>query len=330
MSDHRPIFDEIARRALDCYDMHDIHLTFLRHSDNVTYKVDHPSTDTFLLRIHIPITKAMGEHGADAQAVSSELLWLEALCEDTDLILQKPVRNQEGELVTKISFGESGATHNCTLLQWIDGESYHRDLESEATAYQIGEILAKLHNHAKKWEIPRDFKRPKRDIPYFESVLNGLHPALTDDRISSKDYLEFETSIDLLSSIIRSMEDNHKNYGIMHADSHKGNMLILEGNIRLIDFSFCAFGYFMFDLGICLSDMKERLHHACLSGYQSLRALPDNYRRLIEGFFIGSMVGTFSFWVRNPQAQELFARKVPQIARDFARKFNQGEHFWFS
>jgi Ser/Thr protein kinase RdoA (MazF antagonist) len=52
-------------------------------------------------------------------------------------------------------------------------------------------------------------------------------------------------------------------------------MLLHEGQIRLIDFSFCAFGNFMFDLGICLSDMKPELHHACMKGYESLRALPD-------------------------------------------------------
>jgi len=42
------------------------------------------------------------------------------------------------------------------------------------------------------------------------------------------------------------------------------------------------------------------------------------------------MVGTFSFWVENLRTQELLARKVPQIAREYARKFNRREHFWFS
>jgi hypothetical protein len=85
----------------------------------------------------------------------------------------------------------------------------------------------------------------------------------------------------------------------------------------------------MFDLGICLSDMKEELHKFCLQGYRNLRGLPENYQRLIEGFFLGSIVGTFSFWVDNPNAQEILARKVPQMTRDYAVKFNQNEHFLF-
>ena len=73
--------------------------------------------------------------------------------------------------------------------------------------------------------------------------------------------------------------------------------------------------------------MKEELHRAFLRGYKSLRALPDGHQRLIEGFFVGSVVGTFSYWVANPRAQEVLARKAPQIARDYAAKFSRGEHF---
>ena len=86
----------------------------------------------------------------------------------------------------------------------------------------------------------------------------------------------------------------------------------------------------MFDLGICLSDMKPALHPYCMAGYRSLRALPDDYQRWIEGYFIGSVVGTFSFWVANPATQEILASKVPQITRDFATRFNRDERFWFT
>jgi Ser/Thr protein kinase RdoA (MazF antagonist) len=323
-------FNDIARQAVAEYDVQDYTLIFIRHSDNVTFKVESPGLDAYLLRIHIPVTRAMGTHGADARAVNSELLWLEALSQDTDLVLQKPVRNRAGTLVTQVFAENAALPVNCTLMHWVDGQSYHRDLESEQTAHQIGEILAKLHLHASQWQIPEGFKRPKRDIGYFQGVLRGIQPALKNDRISPSDYSEFETSIALLTEMLRSLDEDRHTHGIMHADTHKGNMLYHDGEIQLIDFSFCAFGNFMFDLGICCSDMKESLHRAFLEGYQSLRTLPDDHQRLIEGFFVGSMVGTFSYWVANPHMQELLVTKVPQIAGDYAAKFNRGEHFWFS
>jgi Ser/Thr protein kinase RdoA (MazF antagonist) len=323
-------FLDIARRALAEYEIGDCILTFIRHSDSATFKVERPGSSAYLLRIHVPVTRAMGGHGADAAAVNSELLWLETLSRDTDLVLQKPIRNRVGALVTQVPTADAALPVNCTLLQWVEGQPYHRDLESEHTAYQIGVILAKLHTHAIRWAIPEGFHRPKRDVAYFEGVLRGIQPALQDGRISFADYAELERSIALLIEMLGALNEDRQTHGLMHADVHKGNMLYHEGEIRLIDFSFCALGNFMFDLGICLSDMKESRHRAFLEGYQSLRALPAGHPRLIEGLFVGSMVGTFSFWVENPRAQEILARKVPQIARDYAARFNRGEHFWFA
>jgi Ser/Thr protein kinase RdoA (MazF antagonist) len=110
---------------------------------------------------------------------------------------------------------------------------------------------------------------------------------------------------------------------------HKGNLLIHQGHIRLIDFSFCAFSDYMFDPAICLSDMRQDLHPAFFKGYQSLRSLPAGYQRLVEGLFIGSMVGAFSYWVPNPQFSSLLLRKVPQITQAYAVKYLHGGHFWF-
>jgi len=329
MEELKNYFDDIARQAIAKYGISDFGLSFIRHSDNVTYKVEIPHLEAYLLRIHVPVTITMGTHGADIDAIYSELLWLEALNQDTDLVLQKPVRNQAGELVTQILVENATLPINCTLMHWVDGQPYHRELESEHTAYQIGEILAKLHVQASQWETPEGFKRPNRDTEYFEGVLRDIQPALIDGRISASDYSEFETSISLLTEILQSLETNQQTHGIIHADTHKGNMLYHEEKIHLIDFSFCAIGNYMFDLGVCFSDMKDCLHRFFLEGYQGLRNLPDNYERLIEGFFVGSVLGTFSYWVAIPHAQERLAMKVPQIARDYAAKFNRGEYFWF-
>ncbi|MDP6451764.1 MAG: hypothetical protein QF898_00520, partial [SAR202 cluster bacterium] len=72
-------FNDVAKQALTEYDLQDHTLTFIQHSDNVTFKVEGPGLDAYLLRLHIPVTSAMGTHGADPGAVTSELQWLEAL-----------------------------------------------------------------------------------------------------------------------------------------------------------------------------------------------------------------------------------------------------------
>ncbi|MBN1669039.1 MAG: phosphotransferase, partial [Anaerolineales bacterium] len=246
----------------------------------------------------------------------------------TDLIVPKPKRNKLGELVT-MTPGENGSLIYSTLLRWVAGEPYHRDLESKDTAYQIGRILAILHNQASQWQMPAGFSRPRRDTTYFANLLSGLEPAVSDGRMRQSDYAELSRSVALLIDLMHGLETSSQNHGIIHADTHKGNLIYHHGKIRLIDFSFCALGYFLFDLGICLGDMQAGLHKFCLQGYEKYRPLPENYERLIEGFFLGSIIGTFSFWAANPKAQELLARKVPQVTQDYAIKFNRNERFWF-
>ncbi len=327
--------ETLARQALAAYQSEQAHLgfirrmVFIRQGDTISYQVKTTAGEIFLLRLHIPKTQSMGTHGADYAAVNSELLWLEALCRDTDLVLPQPIRNQSGALVTQVQSSEAAEKINCTLLRWVVGEPYHRDLETSDFAFQIGEIAAKLHNHASAWQIPEGFTRPDREIPYFEKVLKGIQPAVADGRICTSDYAVLETSVHLLIEQLREIGKDRRFWGLMHADMHKGNMLLHQDKIRLIDFSFCAFGNFMFDLAVCMSDMKKELHPAFLAGYQNLRPLPAGYQSLIEGFFVGSMVGTFSYWVPDPVATVLLARKVPQIIEEYALKYNRGTRFWF-
>ena len=110
-------FDDIAARALAEYDIATSPASFIRHSDCVTYRVRSESGSN-LLRIHVPLTAAMGAHGADPLSIASELMWLEALGRGTELVLQSPVRNRLGELVTQVDDG-AGGTACCSLLRWV-------------------------------------------------------------------------------------------------------------------------------------------------------------------------------------------------------------------
>jgi Ser/Thr protein kinase RdoA (MazF antagonist) len=327
MKDGRVDFDAVAGRALAAYGREDLALAFIQHSENVTFRVQGPG-EAFLLRIHVPVTPAMGAHGASYDAVRSELSWLEALCRDTDLALQEPVRNRQGELVTRVPIG-GDRTVNCTLLRWLEGQPYDAGLESEQTVRQMGGILATLHLHASRWEPPEGFVRPRRDVAYFEEALQRLRPAVRDGRMAAPDFAVLETSVALLVDTMRGLDRSRQSLGIIHADAHGGNMLVHRGRVMLIDFSSCAIGNYMYDLGICLSGVADGLRPVLLDGYRALCALPDGYERLVEGFFVGSDVGMLSYWVSIPEAQQEFARWAPRLAREYAARFNRDERFWF-
>jgi Ser/Thr protein kinase RdoA (MazF antagonist) len=326
-TDRQALFTEVAHRALDAYGLADAPYTYLQHSENVTFKVDLSDGGTRLLRIHVPRVALMGKHGANVEMVNSELVWLEALRRETDLPVQQPVRNADGQFVTRIHKGKR--QFNCTLLEWLEGEPYQRALENEETVAQLGTMIATMHRFSSQWQRPAGFTRPSRDRAYFKKALDALRPTTEDGRASYQDFKRLEMSVDTLIRMMRSLPKKDRTEGILHGDLHKGNFLYHQGQMRLIDFSMSAMGNYMFDLGVCLSDMNLTLHPVFLENYQKLVPLPSNYERLIEAFFVGSMVMTFSFWVTLPEGQEELVRKIPLIAQEYAAKLNRDERFWF-
>jgi Ser/Thr protein kinase RdoA (MazF antagonist) len=316
-------FAEIAERALNEYDLVSPSITFIQHSENYTFKVSTLSNADFLLRIHTPVVAEFGKHGADATAVRSEMLWLDALRRN-NMPVPRPIHNRRGGMVTEVD------GFNCTVLDWLSGDEYIREMESEDTVSQIGVLVGKLHLHSSRWRKPRQFTRPRRDEAYFSSALKSLLPAVDDGRIGYRDFKTLETSIDLLVNMMNSTRKSRHTDGLLHGDLHRKNFLYHNGEIKLIDFSMASIGNYMFDLGICMANMSPALHPIFLINYDRLLPLPRNYPALIEGFFIGSYVGTLSYWVNNPQAQEILVQRVPYIAEEYAAKFNRDDRFWLN
>jgi len=319
-------FMKIASKALDKYSLNVQEINFIQQSENVTFKVS-ASGKSYLLRLHLPLTTGLGNHGANPEVIRSEMLWGNALYRNR-LPVPRPVRNMAGEFVTRVA-GVERKPVNCTILEWLDGEVYTREMESEETVAQIGRLAGQIHLHSSRWRLPPKFKRPIRDEVYFLKIVDSLTPAVDDGRINYQDYKALQASTRELSRLIKSIRKTRKVFGLVHGDLHRGNFINHNGEISLIDFSLCAFGNYSYDLGTCLSNINPFLHPIFLNNYSQFFPLSKNYERLIEGFFIASYVVTFSFWLDNPDAQEALVQRVPYIAQEYASRFNRDERFWF-
>jgi Ser/Thr protein kinase RdoA (MazF antagonist) len=316
-----PNWQDVAKRGLDAYKLQPTAVTFLQHSENVTFRVD-TAKGAYLLRLHTPATPAFGNHGANPKAVQSEMLWLEAL-RKARLPVPPPVKNRAKEYVTQVD------DVNVTLLKWQDGELLSWEQESESTAAQIGGLVGRMHLFASRWNLPKGFNRPRRDAAYFENAILALWPAVEDGRISSQDYKELQNSVAWLGTQIRSLSQTRLTAGLLHGDLHRGNFLLHRGKIRIIDFSMSAFGHFAYDLGTCLSNIRPMYHLSFWERYTQYFPLVSNYERLVEGYFLGSYVVTFSLWISDAESQEVLVQRVPYIAREYAARFNHEESFWF-
>src|SRR5262245_43222724 len=114
----------------------------LRHNENRTYKVIDPyNGGVYLFRVHDPVTVNLGGIQHTRQGVESELRLLEAIANGTDLLVQVPVVNLNGQYVSE--FECNGRTLCCSMLRWIEGRNMTaEDLSSLDHAYDFGAQVA--------------------------------------------------------------------------------------------------------------------------------------------------------------------------------------------
>ena len=265
-------------------------------------------------------------------AIRSHLLWLEALDRDTDLVIQKPVRNLSGDLITDVP-SKGDRPFLVTLLRWIDGElvwdnygdAVFVDLPS-GVLHQVGTVLGKLHRHSSQWTPPDGFVRPGVDPDRLRLDLNRLRPAADDGRIHANDFTVLERAVCHINDRVAEMDGSPECRGLLHGDFSCGNCIVHRGEIRPIDFDWCRFGYFPADVGWCfaVNPMSPTLCRAFLDGYERQHNLPDNHLRIIESFFIESCIRLLSWRAMDPN------ERFPTLSRfveGACRKYLEGEPF---
>jgi Ser/Thr protein kinase RdoA (MazF antagonist) len=107
---------------------------------------------------------------------------------------------------------------------------------------------------------------------------------------------------------------------MIHGDFITKNTIFQGDQVCALDFEYCAFGYFLYDLAPALLGLSPLEHYAMLKdalwqGYTAYRPLPDRYRDYLETFVAGRHVASCR-WIAsnldNPQIRE----HAPQILAD--------------
>jgi Ser/Thr protein kinase RdoA (MazF antagonist) len=258
---------QIAKQALDDYDLgkahvdeHKVvgHIGFSGYT-MVKFRVK-GANGSFLINVHDAYP------GRDIQdyrsTIRSHLLWLEALNKETDLVIQKPVHNTQGDLLTQIQL-EGKRAFLVTLLHWIEGEVIWDDDRDSSFAdkpssilYSVGTVLGKLHQHSSRWVLPTGFTRPKSEVEILPRNLKRLHQAADKGRISVADFAVLERAVDRLLDQIANLGQSPQTWGLLHGDFSWSNCVMYRNEVRPIDFDWCCFGYFLSDVGWAFAVMK--------------------------------------------------------------------------
>lgn len=210
-------------------------------------------------------------------AIRSELWWCAALA-DRDVPVPRPIPAQDGALLHRLSSGRLAS-----VIGWIDGSPLGEagvplaEPKGDLVArfHAIGDLVAQLHDATDALTLPDWFNRPRWDVAGLtgEAPVWGRfwdHPDLTGD--------EREALLLARAHVAQTLTAKGGDFGLIHADVLRENVLFAPGGAHLIDFDDAGFGYRAFDLGTVLSqtltepDLPD-LARALVAGYVARRPL---------------------------------------------------------
>ena len=300
----------------------------INHSENMTYRIDRANGKKLILRLH-----RQGYQSYDT--IMSEIAWMKALQEDAGILTPQALPGIDGKLIQRVSTPQTGS-RNCVLINWIDGEMPQETGELSVLLEpftQLGRITARLHQHAIEWQRPEFFQRQCWDFdgtigdqPIWGQYLEGQGLDEEDKKLLKKCGTSIQERLERFGK-------SPDRFGLVHADLRLANLLIHQGNIRVIDFDDCGLGWFLYDIGAALSFMEERedlpeLVEAWVKGYLEVRTLVEEEITEIPTFIMLRRL-TLLGWAASRSetgglASELgvpFSKGTCQLARKYLEEF---------
>ena len=312
------ILEIMARVALAHWCLEDAELWTLKYRENCVFGVRDSDGVQYALRIHRP-----GYH--DARSLKSELEWMEALHQD-GVHTPEVIHTKSGDLNIIVEVDEVPEARVCDLLAWVEGEQLGQIEGSEIDVSPddvrrnhklAGCIAAQVHNQAQSWAIPEGFKRPVMDGPGLVSEQGYLgdfrtHPHLSAEQLSLLNKAAARVEVEL-----EAFGKSGDRFGLTHADFLPENMLLDQGDIRLIDFDDCGFGWYVMDIATCLFfQLGEASFDAAMEGmiegYREVRELPDEHLELLGAFFLARCL-CYVAWVASRQETAEFEELSPML-----------------
>jgi Ser/Thr protein kinase RdoA (MazF antagonist) len=291
----------VAAAALGAYDFSPAAaLTLISVSENLTYRVDDPSTDRrAILRVH-----RLGYHSHEA--VLSELRWMTSLRESGAIHAPAVIPTRDGGWIVETPEPGSDEPRRCVLFEFVDGvEPDGADIV--ASFEPLGEMTARMHRHTRSWTLPPGFTR------HHWNCETAFGAAPTWGRWQDTPGVEREERAllqrveDTLRRRLGAFGAGRDRYGPTHTDLRFANLIVNGDRTTVIDFDDSGFSWYLYDFGGAVAFIEDHpemdaMIESWVRGYRRVLDLTEAeidelpsfvlYRRLTLVAWMGSHPNT--------------------------------------
>ncbi|MEM7172875.1 MAG: phosphotransferase [Pseudomonadota bacterium] len=309
-----------AEKALKNYNFScETKFSLLSESENKVYLIDDPNRpENYVMRVN---SGRLAYH--TPLSIASELMWLIAIENDTDIVVPSVMKAQDGSLVQTLSAADLDKPRHAAIYSYLPGLEPSED-DLLPGFERLGAISARMHKHTKSWRPPNDFIRHC-----------WLPEAILENRLN---WGKWQNGVDLTKDAIAllnrlgrtlqhnmsDLERDRDRFGLIHADLRLANLLVQNDSTAIIDFDDCGYGWFLFDLAGALSFLEERpdvpdLIARWLEGYRRISPIPQDMEAAIPTFIMLRRIQLLG-WVGYQQQHLEFARQIgPGFTRETCR-----------
>ncbi len=264
----------------------------INESENWTYVLDNGISERTILRVYRPGART------DEQ-IRSELAWMRALSDDTELEVP-PVLGADGSDLVTVTL-PSGPPAQCVAFGMVEGRET-TDSELPAMIGELGRLTALLHRHGRQWARPTTFNRPAWDLD--TTIGRKAHWGKWTAGVTDPDERrQLRRVAKLIRQRLELFGRNPERFGLIHADLRLSNVLQREQAPILIDFDDSGEGWYLYDLATTLTfneaaPEREAMIASWLDGYREVSPLGSEdeaeiftflmLRRLMSSAWFGS------------------------------------------
>lgn len=313
---HEKRLTDLAREAVRFWGVHDGPLRMVSYRENAVFEVRMPDGRRAALRLHRP-------GYMDETALRSEILWLSALATE-GVPVPCPIRTTAGSILIVVQ--DSHGPRRATMLEWVAGSPIGASrqllqldgIEKQRVFFNLGAGMAKLHTSSDAWTLPAEFSRHSWD----RDGLVGARPFW--GRFWDSAEVGPETRL-ALAGLRDGIDDALTNapsldYGLIHADLVRENVLLDGDTLHFIDFDDAGFGWRMFDVATALLPNLEEpdadeICRSLVEGYRSCRPLRDADIAALPMFLIIRALSYVGWFASRPEVDPSGARLKWHVER---------------
>jgi Ser/Thr protein kinase RdoA (MazF antagonist) len=244
----------------------------LNLSENATFALETGSGADLVLRIH-----RVGY--SSAEEIRSELAWIVALREDRVIDTARPIPGRNGALVQRLESPSGRAARHAVAFERLAGAEPSAEADAAPWFERLGELTAKMHRHARTWQLPPEFRRKRWDLDAMIGPRAHWGPWRAAIGLDSAGARILERALVFIRRRIEAYGDGPERFGLVHADLRLANLLADGRQLKIIDFDDCGFSWFMYDFATSVSFIEHdprvpALLAAWTRGYRSISELP--------------------------------------------------------